>query len=395
MTYDVCVVGGGIVGLATARAIMMQHPRTRLVLLEKEDRLGAHQTGRNSGVIHSGIYYPPESLKAQMCREGALAVMAYCRGHAIPFEVCGKLLVATDDGEIERMNALYQRAIANGVGVEVLDARQLATAEPNISGVAALRVPTTGIVDYGAICRALAEDIAQLGGHIVLRHPVTKIEETGTGVRLRVGSVTIETGRLATCAGLQSDRMARLAGLDPDIRIVPFKGEYYRLPHGRDTLVNHLIYPIPNPDLPFLGIHLTRMIDGGVTVGPNAVLSLRRVGYSKFAFDLGDSIDTLTAPGFWRAMARHGRATLTETVNSLSRRHYLKACQKFCPSLTLADLGPHPPGIRAQAVRNDGTLVHDFLFAQTSHMLHVLNATSPAATAAFPIGEMIASRLMH
>jgi len=395
MTYDVCIIGGGIVGLATARAILLQRPATRLLLLEKEDRLAAHQTGRNSGVIHSGIYYAPDSLKARLCREGAIATMAFCQARTIPYEICGKLLVATNSAELERMTALHQRSLANGISVEVLDADQLAAAEPHIRGVAALRVASTGIVDYAKICGALAKEIAELGAHVMLRHPVNAIEESGCGVRLRVGSVNIDCSYLVACAGLQSDRLARLAGLDPDIHIVPFKGEYFRLPASRAKLINHLIYPIPDPALPFLGIHITRMIDGSVTVGPNAVLALRREGYAKVALNLRDAADTLAFPGFWRAIAKHGRAVGAEVTNSLSRRRYLQACQKFCPSLTLDDLQPHPSGIRAQAVQQDGTMVHDFLFAQTDHMLHVLNAPSPAATAALPIGEMIASQLLH
>jgi len=395
MTYDVCIIGGGIVGLATARAILLQRPAMRLLLLEKEDRLAAHQTGRNSGVIHSGIYYAPDSLKARLCREGAIATMAFCQARTIPYEICGKLLVATNSAELERMTALHQRSLANGISVEVLDADQLAAAEPHVRGVAALRVASTGIVDYAKICGALAKEIAELGAHVMLRHPVNAIEESGCGVRLRVGSVNIDCSYLVACAGLQSDRLARLAGLDPDIHIVPFKGEYFRLPASRAKLINHLIYPIPDPALPFLGIHITRMIDGSVTVGPNAVLALRREGYAKVAFNLRDAADTLVFPGFWRAIAKHGRAVGAEVTNSLSRRRYLQACQKFCPSLNLDDLQPHPSGIRAQAVQQDGTMVHDFLFAQTDHMLHVLNAPSPAATAALPIGEMIASQLLH
>jgi len=395
MTYDVCIIGGGIVGLATARAILLQRPAMRLLLLEKEDRLAAHQTGRNSGVIHSGIYYAPDSLKARLCREGAIATVAFCQARTIPYEICGKLLVATNSAELERMTALHQRSLANGISVEVLDADQLAAAEPHIRGVAALRVASTGIVDYAKICGALAKEIAELGAHVMLRHPVNAIEESGCGVRLRVGSVNIDCSYLVACAGLQSDRLARLAGLDPDIHIVPFKGEYFRLPASRAKLINHLIYPIPDPALPFLGIHITRMIDGSVTVGPNAVLALRREGYAKVAFNLRDAADTLVFPGFWRAIAKHGRAVGAEVTNSLSRRRYLQACQKFCPSLNLDDLQPHPSGIRAQAVQQDGTMVHDFLFAQTDHMLHVLNAPSPAATAALPIGEMIASKLLH
>ena len=395
MTYDVCIIGGGIVGLATARAILLQRPATRLLLLEKEDRLAAHQTGRNSGVIHSGIYYAPDSLKARLCREGAIATVAFCQARTIPYEICGKLLVATNSAELERMTALHQRSLANGISVEVLDADQLAAAEPHVRGVAALRVASTGIVDYAKICGALAKEIAELGAHVMLRHPVNAIEESGCGVRLRVGSVNIDCSYLVACAGLQSDRLARLAGLDPDIHIVPFKGEYFRLPASRAKLINHLIYPIPDPALPFLGIHITRMIDGSVTVGPNAVLALRREGYAKVALNLRDAADTLAFPGFWRAIAKHGRAVGAEVTNSLSRRRYLQACQKFCPSLTLDDLQPHPSGIRAQAVQQDGTMVHDFVFAQTDHMLHVLNAPSPAATAALPIGEMIASQLLH
>jgi len=393
MTYDFCVVGGGIVGLATAMTLLQRNPGATLVLLEKEHALAMHQTGHNSGVIHSGIYYAPGSLKADLCKRGERATKEFCTTHGIPFVVCGKTLVATSAPELERMEALAGRAEQNGIEFERLDGAELRRREPNIAGLGALFVPATAIVDYRQVCAAMASVIQSLGGEIVLGARVSAIEESGRDVTVRAGERTLTAARLVACAGLQSDRLARLAGLPVTHQIVPFRGEYYRLPNEKNEIIRSLIYPIPDPDLPFLGIHLTRMIDGSVTVGPNAVLGLSREGYPKLDVDLGDVAQYLFFPGLWRVLARYRRSVRAELAGSLFKSAYLRECRKYCPVLTSSDLLPYTAGIRAQAVMRDGTLVHDFLFLETERMLHVCNAPSPAATSAIPIGGRIAAAL--
>ncbi len=394
MNYDFCVVGGGIVGLATAARLLEMRPGARLVLLDKEPRLAAHQTGHNSGVIHSGIYYPPGSLKAELCRRGAQATKDFADEHGIPYEVCGKLLVATDEAEAARMDALHQRSKDNQLEVEAIDAAELRRREPNIAGVGALFVPSTGIIDYRLVSRAMSEVIRARGGEIQLSTAVTGITETDDAVTVTAGGRTIVADRLVVCGGVQADRLARLAGLTIDFQMVPFRGEYYRLPVARNDVVRHLIYPIPDPELPFLGVHLTRMADGGVTVGPNAVLGWSREGYPKFSFDRHDVAEYARFPGMWKVARANVRTGAREMFNSLSKRGYLRECRKYCPSLTVDELLPEPAGIRAQAVRRDGTLIHDFLFAETPRMLHVCNAPSPAATSAIPIGELITDKVL-
>jgi len=394
MTYDFCIIGGGIVGLATAMKLAQLRPGASIVVLEKEGGLGRHQTGHNSGVIHAGIYYAPGSLKADLCRRGAQTTKDFCTAHDIPFEVCGKMLVATNELERTRMDALVERAKQNQIKVERLDSAALKRREPNIIGVGGLFVEATGIVDYRRVCEAMGIVIRKAGGSVELRVEVTGIVETGSEVVVTAGAREWKARRLIACAGLQSDRLAKLAGMKIDHQIVPFRGEYYRLPAAKNDIVRHLIYPIPDPELPFLGVHLTRMIDGSVTVGPNAVLGFAREGYPKFSFDLQDVLEYSRFPGFWKSMRNNLRHGVTEMRNSIFKAGYLKECRKYCPSLTLADLLPAEPGIRAQAVMRDGTLVHDFLFVETKRMLHVCNAPSPAATSAIPIGEMIAGKVV-
>jgi len=393
MAYDFCVIGGGIVGLATARELLLRHPGASLLLLEKEAGVARHQTGHNSGVIHAGVYYAPGSLKARLCRAGADATRDFCRRHAIPFADCGKLIVATDRTELGRLEALRARAAENGMAVTPLTAKALREAEPAVAGVGALHVHATGIVDYRLICRAMAEDLAAAGGEIRLGAAVTGIEEGDAGVRIRTADGTVTAGRLVACAGLQSDRLARVAGLATDFQIVPFRGEYYVLPPEKWGIVRHLIYPVPDPTLPFLGIHLTRMADGSVTVGPNAVLGFAREGYGRLSLDLADLREMAAFPGLWRTLRQHLASGAKEFRNSVWRAGYLAECRRYCPELTLSDLRPYPAGIRAQAVRRSGELVHDFLFLKSPRSLHVCNAPSPAATSAIPIAAMIAEHL--
>lgn len=394
MSFSHVIIGGGIVGLATARELVARDPAARIVLIEKEADVGLHQTGHNSGVIHAGVYYQPGSLKARLCREGADATKQFCREMRLPFETCGKLIVATTPLEVERMQALAGRAAQNGIGIRPIGGEELARIEPNVSGLEALLVPATGIVDYRRVCVAMADMLREAGVELRLSTRVTAIHEDDTGV-----TVTTDTGdtlraeKLIACAGLQSDRLALLAGLPVRHRIVPFRGEYYTLLAAKSAIVRHLIYPVPDPELPFLGIHLTRMIDGRVTVGPNAVLGFSREGYSRGSIDLADIGSMVSFAGFWTMARLNLRSGLTEFRNSLLRRRYLEECRKYCPSLTLGDLGTPGVGIRAQAVLDDGTLVQDFLFLGSPRSLHVCNAPSPAATSAMPIAKMIVDRM--
>ncbi|NMX94318.1 MULTISPECIES: L-2-hydroxyglutarate oxidase [unclassified Pseudomonas] len=393
MIYDFCIIGGGIVGLATAMELLKRQPNASLVILEKEALLAKHQTGHNSGVIHAGIYYAPGSLKADLCKRGAEATKQFCSEHGIKFEVCGKLLVASTALEVQRMEALYARSQLNGMKVERLDADQLRAREPNIVGLGGLFLDATGIVDYRQVCETMAEVIRRSGGEICLEKTVTAIAEDTDKVTVSTHDGAWQARHLVVCAGLQSDRLATLAGIDIDHQIIPFRGEYFRLPASKNNIVNHLIYPIPDPELPFLGVHLTRMIDGSVTVGPSAVLGLGRENYKKFSINWKDVAEYARFPGFWKTIWQNLGSGSVEMKNSLFKSGYLEQCRKYCPSLELDDLLPYEAGIRAQAVMRDGTLVHDFLFAQTPRMLHVCNAPSPAATSAIPIGEMIADRM--
>ncbi|MBF6237881.1 L-2-hydroxyglutarate oxidase [Nocardia otitidiscaviarum] len=391
--YDYCVIGGGIVGVATAHRLLSRHPGASLLLVEKAAALGTHQTGHNSGVIHSGIYYAPGSLKARLCREGARRTKEFAAAHDIPFQVCGKLLVATDSAEHARMLALYERSVTNGVDVELLDAAELRRREPRVTGVGALFVPDTGIIDYSRVTAALAAQVRAAGGTVVLGAEITAIDETGDAVTVSGPAGSWRARRLVVCAGLQADRLARLAGLRTQLRIVPFRGEYYQLPPARKDLVRTLIYPIPDPELPFLGVHLSPTIDGNLTVGPNAVLGLAREGYRKGSVDLRDVREILGFRGFHRVAAANVRTGVRELRNSLFKRGYLAECRRYCPELTLDDLLPREAGIRAQAVLRDGTLVHDFLLERTERSVHVLNAPSPAATSALPIAAHIVKEL--
>jgi L-2-hydroxyglutarate oxidase len=393
LRYDFGIVGGGIVGLATARELLARNPGAKVVLIEKEPGVARHQTGHNSGVIHAGIYYAPGSLKARLCREGAEATRAFCVEAGIPFEDCGKLIVATNAVEAERMEALRIRAGENEIAVTPVSAKALRSLEPAIAGVGALKVHATGIVDYRVVCARMADGLIASGADLRFQTRVVGIAESDAGVRVTTDQGVFDVSRLVVCGGLQSDRLARLAGFDTDFQIVPFRGEYFVLPPEKSSIVSHLIYPVPDPELPFLGIHLTRMADGSVTVGPNAVLGFAREGYPRLSVSMPDLAEMAAFPGLWRTLGRNLKAGVKEFRNSLSRRGYLAECRKYCPSLELSDLRPYPAGIRAQAVRRNGDLVQDFLFLQSQRSLHVCNAPSPAATSAIPIARMIATRL--
>ncbi|MEU2389072.1 L-2-hydroxyglutarate oxidase [Streptomyces sp. NPDC007369] len=385
---DVLVVGGGIVGLSTAYALSRLAPGTRVVVLEKESGPARHQTGRNSGVIHSGIYYRPGSLKARFAVRGAAEMVKFCAEHGIDHEVTGKLIVATGREELPRLHALVQRGRENGIPVRELGPAQIAEYEPEVRGLAAIHVGTTGIADYGQVARQLAE---ASGAEIVYGGAVDLVSRRGSAVAVRTSAgVVVRAKVLVNCAGLQCDRVARLAGDDPGMRIVPFRGEYYDL--LRPELVRGLVYPVPDPAFPFLGVHLTRGIGGGVHVGPNAVPALAREGYGWGVVRPRDLADELAWPGSWRMAVRHWRYGAGEIHRSLSKAAFTEAVQRLLPGVAAADLRRAEAGVRAQAVLRDGTLVDDFLIREADRAVHVLNAPSPAATASLPIGREIARR---
>ena len=397
MVYDYIIIGGGIVGVSTAWQLQQRHPDKKVLLLEKESVYSKHQTGHNSGVIHAGVYYAPGSLKAKFCKQGVKATMEFCDKHNVPYEQCGKLLVATTELEVERMKALFERCKENELDVEMLNAEQLKQREPNIVGLGGFFVKDTAIVNYQQVTTKMAEEFVELGGDALLNHEVVGLRETADKVEVKAqhyGALKTFEGRfLITCSGLMADRTTKMLGIPTNFQIIPFRGEYYQLPEKYNKIVNHLIYPIPDPDLPFLGVHLTRMIDGSVTVGPNAVQGWKREGYGRINISLRDIADMVRFPGFWRVLRNNWKTGIIETKNSLWKPGYLKLVQKYCPQLSLSDLQPYPAGIRAQAVMKDGSLVHDFLFAESPRSLHVCNAPSPAATSAIPIGGYICDKV--
>ncbi len=388
--YDVVIVGGGIVGLAVALEITKRFPRLRLLLLEKEARVGQHQSGHNSGVIHSGIYYKPGSLKARLCVEGARAMVEFCRAHAIPHQICGKVIVATHEEEFPRLEELRRRGEANGLtGVQAIGREQLREIEPHASGLRALVVPSTGITDYAAVCAKYADLIRTQGGTILTSIGVTGLRQSAGEVVVETSGPAFSTTHLINCAGLFSDRISRMSGAKPDVIIVPFRGEYYDLIPERSSLVRALIYPVPDPQFPFLGVHFTRRISGSVDAGPNAVLAFRREGYRRTDFNLRDLASSLAFPGFWRMAAKQWRSGLDEFHRSFSKPAFVRALQRLLPEVREQDLVPGGSGVRAQALRRDGALVDDFQFVPSGKTLHVLNVPSPAATASLPIGRAI------
>jgi len=390
--YDVAVVGGGIVGCATALALCAAHPGLKLVLLEKEGRLAAHQTGHNSGVIHAGLYYRPGSLKAQNCTAGREALYALCAEHDLPCERCGKVVVAVVERELPALDELERRGRANGLsGLERLDAAQVRSREPQAAALAGLFVPQTGIVDYTRVTETLAELVRRQGGVIQLGTQVRAGRLTADGLNLFTSVGDVRTRFLVNCAGLHCDRVARACGVDPGVRIVPFRGEYYQVRAERRDLVRHLLYPVPDATLPFLGVHFTRMVDGTLEAGPNAVLAWKREGYRWHDISAADLLDTLAFPGFWRLAGRFWRVGLAEYRRSFSRRAFVTSLQRLVPAVTAADVTRGGAGVRAQAVDRDGRLVDDFRIVTGERMVHVLNAPSPAATAALSIGRTIAA----
>ncbi len=389
--YDVAVIGGGIVGLATGMALTARHAGLSLIVLEAEDKVAKHQTGNNSGVIHSGLYYKPGSLKARNCVEGRDALYAFCAEHNIAHERCGKLVVATLPEELPRLEKLEERGHANGLqGLRRLRAEELQEYEPHVAGLAGLHVPDTGIVDYVQVSNTYAKLIEKAGGVIQTNARLLACHKEPNELRLSTAQGEVRCRNLINCGGLQSDRVARLCGVDPKLKIVPFRGEYYELVPEKHELVKNLIYPVPDPAFPFLGVHFTRMIHGGVEAGPNAVLAFKREGYTRTSFRLGDVMEMAAYPGFWQMARKQWRMGIGEFHRSYSKSAFVKALQRLMPELQEADVHPAGAGVRAQALEPNGALVDDFRIAESEHMVHVLNAPSPAATASISIGREIA-----
>ena len=388
--HDVAIIGGGIIGLATAMALTSRRSLS-LIVLEAEERLAAHQTGHNSGVIHSGLYYKPGSLKARNCAEGRETMYRFCEEHQIAHERCGKVVVATHESELPRLDRLEERGRVNGLtGLRRLRAEELQEYEPHLAGIAGLWVPQTGIVDFVQVAQTYARLVQQVGGVIQTQTRVLGCRREPNGLRLETTRGEIHCRNLINCGGLKSDRIARMCGLNPGLRIVPFRGEYYELIPERHFLVKNLIYPVPDPQFPFLGVHFTRMIHGGVEAGPNAVLAFKREGYHRSSFDWADAWEIVAYPGFWQLARKHWRMGLGEFRRSFSRRAFVKALQRLIPELNLADVHRAGAGVRAQALEANGFLVDDFRIVETERMVHVLNAPSPAATASLSIGQTIA-----
>ncbi len=394
ISTDVAVIGGGIVGLATAYQLTRERPGTRVVVLEKENELALHQTGHNSGVLHSGIYYKPGSLKAVNCRQGKRLMEEFCENEGIAHEICGKVIVALDDSELPAMERIFDRGQANGVACEVIGRERLAELEPHAAGIRAIHVPEAGIVNYKQVCRRLAERVRERGGQVLTSSRVMKLDRRPNTIVLTTPSNDVEASQVVNCAGLQCDRVTAMSGQRPDAKIVPFRGEYFELKPEAHHLCKNLIYPVPDPNFPFLGVHFTRMIEGGVECGPNAVLAFAREGYRKTNFNPADMAETLTYPGFLKLAARYWKTGLGEMWRSASKAAFVRALQRLVPEIRAEHLEPAPAGIRAQAVARDGSMVDDFLIQDAERVFNVNNAPSPAATASLNVGRSIVERLI-
>jgi len=390
--YDYAIIGGGIVGLSTGMALGQRYPDATILILEKESQWAFHQTGNNSGVIHSGVYYKPGSFKAKFCRDGCQSMVAFCQEHGLPYDVCGKVIVATEEKELPLLENLYQRGLQNGIQVARITAEEVKEIEPHVNCLAGIRVFSTGITDYKQVCLKYAELIQHQGGDLRLNTRVLKIVDGAGGKVLETTQGSFEAQTVINCAGLQSDRVAKMTGVDPQAKIVPFRGEYYELVPEKRYLVNTLIYPVPNPAFPFLGVHFTKMIDGSVHAGPNAVLSLKREGYKKTDFDLRDFAEVMTYPAFWKLAARYADEGIKEMVRSFSKAVFVQSLQRLIPEVEMEDVIPTHAGVRAQALMDDGKLVDDFLIVRGESTIHVCNAPSPAATSSIEIGKAVAEQ---
>ena len=394
MKYDVAIVGGGIVGLSTAYHLVTTHPDRKIIVLEKESEVARHQTGRNSGVIHSGIYYRPGSLKAENCRLGREALIRFCREHGVTYEVCGKVIVAVDPEEVPRLDDILTRGRENGVDCEPIDADRLREMEPHCAGIQAIHVPGAGIVDFVGMSKQLESLIVEGGGTVRTGQKVVGIDERSDSVAVETTSGVVEADLVANCAGLYSDKIARMTGMDPGMQIVPFRGEYYELVENARHLCRNLIYPVPDPAYPFLGVHFTRMYDGRVECGPSAVMAFAREGYRFGDVNLRELGEVFAYRGFRRLAGKHWRTGAREMLQSLSKRYYLRGLRRLIPEVEAADLVPAPSGVRAQAVKDDGSMVDDFLILEKRRFVNVCSAASPAATACLNIGRLIGEKIL-
>ena len=394
--YDIIIIGAGIIGLSTAYNLLQKDRSLKICIIEKESGPARHQTGHNSGVIHSGIYYKPGSLKAINCIRGYKMLLNFCTDNMIPFEICGKVIIATDENEFALMNMLYERAIANGLdGCKLIDRQEIREIEPNASGEKGIHVPQTGIVDYKTVSAKLADSIVESNGRIIYGEEVKMISEAAKEINIKTNKSTYTSKRAVACAGLFADRIASMTKKDPEFMIIPFRGEYYVLRKEKRDLIRNLIYPVPDPSFPFLGVHFTRRIDGSIEAGPNAVLAFKREGYKKNDFNLRDSFDTLAFAGFRKLAAKYMHIGIGEFKRSFSRSRFAESLQKLVPSITEKDLLPGGSGVRAQACGKDGNLIDDFLFIEDEFMINVCNAPSPAATASLSIGEIISDKVLN
>jgi L-2-hydroxyglutarate oxidase len=391
--YNYAIVGGGIVGLSTAMALSQRYPHMRILVLEKEDSWAKHQTGHNSGVIHSGIYYKPDSFKAKFAREGNRSMVEFCQEHGVEHDICGKVIVATKKEELPLLDKLFQYGLASGLDISKICPEKLKEIEPHANGIAAIRVPTAGIVNYKQVCDVLVSIITEHGGDLHLNTKVSKTTETSNGVQIETNKGSFEAEFLINCAGLHSDRVAATSGIKTDMKIIPFRGEYYKLKPEKQYLVKNLIYPVPNPNFPFLGVHYTRMIGGNVEAGPNAVLGLKREGYNKTDFDWKDFSEVISYPGFWKLATKYWKEGLEEMVRSWSKAAFVRSLQQLIPEIQADDLEPASAGVRAQALKPDGSLVDDFHIISKKNSIHICNAPSPAATASIQIGKYIVNNI--
>jgi L-2-hydroxyglutarate oxidase len=392
-TADVIIIGGGIIGLATAYNLLQRYPGKRVLILEKENRIALHQSGHNSGVLHSGIYYKPGSVKALTCRAGKQAMEAFCAAEEISYEICGKVIVAVDESEIDRLNALYERGIRNGVNCRLIERAELVELEPHAAGIRAIHVSETGIVDYRQVCKRLAARICEQGSEIKTGAKVAGLKETSTEVIVKSEAGDFSALHVINCAGLHSDRVAAFAGESASVKIVPFRGEYYKLKTEAEYLCHNLIYPVPDPQFPFLGVHFTRMIKGGVECGPNAVLAFAREGYGKADINARDLLESLTYSGFVKLARKYWRTGAGEMWRSLNKTAFIHALRRLMPEIKSEQLVPAPAGIRAQAIASDGALLDDFAFGERSRIISVINAPSPGATSSLSIGRLIVEKL--
>ncbi|MDX1636530.1 MAG: L-2-hydroxyglutarate oxidase [Balneolaceae bacterium] len=393
MKYDFIIVGAGIVGLSTAYKLSQKYPDLNILVLDKENRVAAHQTGHNSGVIHSGIYYKPNSYRAKNCVNGRHQLVEFCEKHDVAYEICGKVIVATDEKDIPRLEKIYETGRINQIeGIEMIGPERLAEIEPYANGVKAIHVPCSGIVDFIGVCEKQKELVVANGNEVRFNQEVTNIRNMNGSLVVETSTDHFEADHLINCAGLYSDHVAESAGLRPDIQIVPFRGEYYELVPEAEKLVNGLIYPMPNPEFPFLGVHFTKMVLGGVECGPNAVFAFKREGYNRLSFNLNETIETLNYSGFWNLARKHWKMGLDEYFRSFSKKAFVEGLQELVPAITTSDLKPSPAGVRAMALKPNGDILDDFHFKVTRSEIHVLNAPSPAATAGLAIGDEIVKR---